>query len=217
MSTRTIEVRMAKPSKDDFDNVLFFFQGIEAMLEENVIIQHKDDEGVPFSGAESAMDWIEAQWKKVSYSWNRVLWGGKTAIDAACDPNSEVLEFKPEILAAMQAPLFWNEQAAWSQATFGTDAERGPTGPLKHLEKEARESHQEPDAEKRKVEIADCLFLVFDAARRAGMTFDELFNTAFAKLEVNKSRKWQKPTSDEPVEHVRNETKIQAATPGEQP
>lgn len=28
---------------------------------------------------------------------------------------------------------FWKDQAIWSQATFGTDEERGPVGPLKHL------------------------------------------------------------------------------------
>ena len=31
---------------------------------------------------------------------------------------------------------FWNEQADWSEATFGTTADRGPIGPLKHLRKD---------------------------------------------------------------------------------
>lgn len=32
--------------------------------------------------------------------------------------------------------LFWTEQAAWSQATFGADDVRGPDGPAKHLARE---------------------------------------------------------------------------------
>lgn len=98
---------------------------------------------------------------------------------------------------------FWKKQAAWSRATFGEDHERGPIGPLKHLEKEAREAYEETDIEKQKMEIVDCLFLVFDAARRSGMGLDGLLHRAFVKLEINQNREWSRPTSDEPVEHVR--------------
>ena len=106
---------------------------------------------------------------------------------------------------AERSQLFWNQQSAWSQATFGPDSERGPVGPLKHLEKEAREAQAEmPGSTEQESEIVDCLFLVFDAARRAGITHDRLFRAAFEKLEINKRRKWEKPESDnEPVEHVR--------------
>lgn len=98
------------------------------------------------------------------------------------------------------AKSFWDAQSEWSQSVFGTDAERGPIGALKHLAKEAQEAQETPD---NKEEYADCLFLTFDSARRAGITFHELFAIAFAKLEKNRKRQWQKPTSDEPVEHVR--------------
>lgn len=97
--TKTIDVKMAKPSEKDFDRVLFFFQGIEAMLEENTIIESQDDEGTPFE-PEAALEWLEKQWKDVNCSWRRVLWAGQVAIDNACDPSKDVLEFKPEILAA---------------------------------------------------------------------------------------------------------------------
>lgn len=79
---------------------------------------------------------------------------------------------------------FWNAQADWSQATFGSDQERGPIGPLKHLEKEAVEAYTETDADKQRQEIIDCQFLTFDAARRSGMTIQELFARAFDKLEI---------------------------------
>lgn len=96
---------------------------------------------------------------------------------------------------------FWDAQAEWSQATFGTDQDRGPIGPLKHLEKEAREAQEHPTDE---FEMADCLFLVFDAARRSGMTLDKLISACERKLEINKARKWDKPTDNNPVEHVRD-------------
>ncbi len=92
------------------------------------------------------------------------------------------------------------DQAEWSQATFGTDAERGPLGALKHLEKEAREAQANPSDI---TEYADCLLLILDAARRAKIKPLELVKAAQAKLLVNEARIWPKPVSDEPVEHVR--------------
>ncbi len=97
---------------------------------------------------------------------------------------------------------FWKAHSQWSQATFGSDSERGPTGPLKHLAKEVNEALANPSDIS---EFADLVFLSFDAARRAGFTYDELVAAAWAKLEVNKARKWAPPTKgDEAVEHVRD-------------
>lgn len=95
---------------------------------------------------------------------------------------------------------FCRQQAAWSQSVFGTDQERGPIGALKHLAKEAVEAQQKPDDI---MEYVDCLFLTVDAARRAGFSWRTLLSAAWDKLEINRKRKWGKPTSDEPVEHVR--------------
>lgn len=101
-----------------------------------------------------------------------------------------------------RAEQFWDAQAEWSRATFGPDTERNHIGPLKHLAKEAVEAQVEPADP---VEIADCLFLVFDAARRAGITYQQLIATCEEKLEINKARKWNKPGAPgEPVEHVRD-------------
>lgn len=91
-------------------------------------------------------------------------------------------------------------QSKWSQATFGTDAERGPIGPLKHLAKEAVEAQENPGDI---TEFADCLLLTLDANRRAGFTPMQLVDAAMAKMEINEARKWQKPIGDEPIEHVR--------------
>jgi hypothetical protein len=96
------------------------------------------------------------------------------------------------------------DAAVWSQETFGSDASRGPIGPLKHLEKEAREAQAAPDDV---TEFADCLLLVLDAARRAGFDARALLAATDAKLQVNKSRVWSKPTDDDsPIEHCRDLT-----------
>lgn len=92
-------------------------------------------------------------------------------------------------------------QSKWSQETFGTDAERGPIGALRHLELEAREAAESPD---RIEEYADCLLLLLDATRRAGWKLETLVDAALVKQKVNQSREWPKPTEAEtPIEHVR--------------
>lgn len=111
----------------------------------------------------------------------------------------------PYTLTAIDFLDFVERQREWSEVTFGTKAERGPVGPLKHLEKEAKEAYQETDKDKQREEIADCMFLVLDAAWRAEIKFVDLTAACNEKLAKNKLRTWPKPTSDEPVEHVRNE------------
>ncbi len=96
---------------------------------------------------------------------------------------------------------FWNEQGEWSEATFGTTAERGPIGPLKHLLKEVDETIAKPEDLE---EYADLGFLVVDATRRAGFTYDQWLEKMFEKLEKNKKRTWIKTAGDEPIEHDRS-------------
>lgn len=93
-----------------------------------------------------------------------------------------------------------SDQAEWSQRTFGTDQDRGPIGALKHLALEAVEAQSDPASVE---EYADCFLLILDAARRAGIKPMQLVEAAQAKMVKNKARQWPKPTSDEPVEHVR--------------
>lgn len=102
---------------------------------------------------------------------------------------------------------FWVEQSYWSQETFGSDSERGPAGPIRHLIKETREVISElgnTDKSKLQMELVDCFFLITDAARRSGLTYEAFMELVFKKLEINKSRKWGKPTTDQPVEHDRS-------------
>jgi hypothetical protein len=97
-----------------------------------------------------------------------------------------------------------SDQAKWSQETFGTDSERGPIGALKHLEKEAKEAYESYGSLEYHEELADCFILLLDAIRRSGLSFRGLVRIAITKMIKNKARAWPKPTSDEPVEHIRD-------------
>lgn len=99
---------------------------------------------------------------------------------------------------------FWIELSKWSQSTFGKDSDRGPYWSLEHLRKEADEAQVDPENIE---EYADCLFLVLDAARRAGFTLDDLVDAAFDKLDVNRNRKWLEKTGNTLIEHIREATK----------
>ena len=124
----------------------------------------------------------------VHEAWCRAAEAVKAAVrDAAPDPLGLLR------LAA--------DQAQWSQATFGTDKERGPLGALRHLEEEAREAQA---ALTDRTEYADCLLLILDAARRAGMSACDLVAEASRKMTVNRARTWPKPVDDTPVEHVKD-------------
>jgi hypothetical protein len=55
----------------------------------------------------------------------------------------------------------------------------------------------------RLTEWADLIFLVFDACRRDGFSYDDLLAACWTKLAINKSRVWGPRTPAMPVEHVR--------------
>ncbi|VTS00513.1 dATP/dGTP pyrophosphohydrolase domain-containing protein [Tuwongella immobilis] len=95
----------------------------------------------------------------------------------------------------------------WSQETFGTAEQRGPKGALLHLEKEAREAVEAIGTDNLTEELADCQILIWDAARRAGLGPVELLHAVRQKLEKNMARQWPMPTTDLPVEHIREGSK----------
>jgi len=92
-----------------------------------------------------------------------------------------------------------NEIAEWSDATFGEG--RQATRPLRHLAKEVQEAIAHPEDHE---EYADCLILLLDAYRMTGGGADQLLETAFEKLEINKKREWGTPDENGVVEHIRN-------------
>jgi len=113
----------------------------------------------------------------------------------------------PYTASAVDMLDFFERQQEWSYETFGPPTFKGPKGPLDHLKKEAKEAYEETDEAKRKVEIIDCLFLVFDAAHRAGMSYSEMSRIAIEKLVKNKSRTWpdwRGTDPDKAIEHDRS-------------
>lgn len=112
------------------------------------------------------------------------------------------------------------DQSEWSQRTFGTDAERGPIGALKHLALEAVEAQEAASAvaatlkmgskpvatrQQFREELADCLLLLLDANRRAGFTLLDLVDAGIAKMDVNRNRTFVKVADGEPSMHVKTE------------
>jgi ParB/RepB/Spo0J family partition protein len=133
--------------------------------------------------------------------------GNITIIASAAGADSAISQLQGVIdSAGILAPsieAFWNEHAEWSQATFGSDAERGPSGPLKHLALEAKEALENPTDI---FEYADCLMLVLDATRRAGFSLRGLLGAAESKLNTNKTRQWPTTSVGEPVLHSKEES-----------
>ena len=107
--------------------------------------------------------------------------------------------------------------AEWSNKQFGLPSARGGEGPRAHLRKELLEVEKAltnhdainvgpGDAPDSVIEeSADCVMLLFDAARRDGCSFRRLIHACWDKLEVNQRREWQEPNADGSVEHVRRQ------------
>ena len=97
----------------------------------------------------------------------------------------------------------WDFLKWWSQKTFGSDDERGPIGPLKHLVKEIETELLPPNDPTDINELADVLILLVDATRRAGHTMENLSHAAISKCVVLSERKYQRPRGDEISEHIK--------------
>lgn len=108
---RQIPVRMAKASKEDIQKVIEFFQFIEEYFEYGTHTPENDEveeESIELSES----DFVErlsklwgGRFKPVGVDcmWSRVVFGCDNLIDNVCDPNLDYLEFKPEILAKLEA------------------------------------------------------------------------------------------------------------------
>lgn len=102
--------------------------------------------------------------------------------------------------------LLWNDRRHdWSQKTFGETSQRNHIGPLKHLEKEVKEALAETDRERRLVEYADCLHLIFDAADRDGFDLLSVLTACEEKLKINMAREWPKPDANNLTEAIEHE------------
>jgi NTP pyrophosphatase (non-canonical NTP hydrolase) len=55
-----------------------------------------------------------------------------------------------------------------------------------------------------KMEFADCVMLLFGAAAKCGMSYEDCCNAVDEKMSINRKRKWGKPDENGVVKHVKN-------------
>jgi len=89
----------------------------------------------------------------------------------------------------------------WQRVTFPNAT---PLSKIAHLAEELQELvHDLKNGnDDRKLEFADCFFLLFGAAAADGMTYDDIINAIEEKWEINKVRSWGKPDEDGVVRHI---------------
>ena len=99
------------------------------------------------------------------------------------------MEYKFGLTDLNRFNKWMKERDEFSFSTFGTPDKRNCIYPLVHLKKEVDELIDNPDDP---LEWADCLNLLFDAARRHGISIDDLLGYAEKKLAINRKRLWSK-------------------------
>lgn len=102
----------------------------------------------------------------------------------------------------MTQELFY-EISQWQKETFGESTSQSK---LFHLIDEIKELNEAIvfQKEDKRLEFADCFFLLFGAAASDGMTYEDICNAIQEKFEINKKRKWGKPNENGIVNHVKN-------------
>jgi len=96
----------------------------------------------------------------------------------------------------------FNEISAWQNQTFG---QATPLSKIAHLREELDElvSDIKTNAPDRRLEFADCFFLLFGSAAADGMTYEDICNAIQEKFEINKARNWGKPDKNGVVKHIK--------------
>jgi len=96
----------------------------------------------------------------------------------------------------------FNEISAWQKETFG---QATPLSKLAHLAQEIPELSYDlvNNKPERRLEFADCFFLLFGCAAADGMTYQDICDAIQEKFEINKARKWGKPDENGVVNHIK--------------
>jgi NTP pyrophosphatase (non-canonical NTP hydrolase) len=97
----------------------------------------------------------------------------------------------------------FNEISAWQKQTFG---QATPLSKIAHLAEELEELVEDLKSKnpERRLEFADCFFLLFGAAAAYGMTYQDICNAIQEKFEINKARKWGIPDENGVVKHIKS-------------
>jgi hypothetical protein len=94
------------------------------------------------------------------------------------------------------------EITEWQKKTF---EQATPLSKLAHLAQELPELNYDliNNKPERRLEFADCFFLLFGAAAADGMSYEDICAAIQEKFEINKARKWGKPDADGVVNHIK--------------
>jgi hypothetical protein len=105
-----LEVKMAKATEDDFRCVTDFLTMLDEIVEYGTYTPPNEDEEEISEeiDAERLRELIDAAWggpgrSGVGSSWRRVVWGGKMLVDNCCDPDADVLEWRPDVKAYLES------------------------------------------------------------------------------------------------------------------
>lgn len=95
------------------------------------------------------------------------------------------------------------EIVKWQKETFGKSTSLSK---IAHLAEELGElvADIKDNKPERRLEFADCFFLLFGAAADDGMSYSDICNAIEEKFTVNKSRKWGKPNENGVVNHIKD-------------
>jgi hypothetical protein len=90
----------------------------------------------------------------------------------------------------------------WQRITF---PEANALSKIHHLEQEVLELELDlvSDNDKRSLEFADCILLIFGAACADGMTYEDICKAIDDKMEINKKRTWGNPDANGVVNHLK--------------
>lgn len=96
----------------------------------------------------------------------------------------------------------FKEITSWQKETFG---EATALSKIAHLREEIEELAIDiaSNGIDKRLEFADCFFLLFGAAAADGMTYEDICNAIQEKFEINKVRKWGKPDANGVVNHIK--------------
>lgn len=99
----------------------------------------------------------------------------------------------------------FNEITEWQDATFpkSTTLSR-----ISHLKQEVNELFDAialdmPTEQEKESEFADCFILLFGAAKKHGLDYENICRVIDDKMKVNYSREWGKPDENGVVNHVK--------------
>lgn len=92
------------------------------------------------------------------------------------------------------------EITGWQNETFPLAT---VTSKIHHLKQEIEELENEiaNDGINKDSEFADCFLLLFGAANKAGMDYEDICSAIEVKMYINKQRQWGKPDKNGVVNH----------------